>query len=357
MYPLWEPTIPFPARDGLSYPEGAVDVVVHRAGEDQYNFLHDAAVVAHDGALFAAWYNCPEGEMTGESCIRCRRSTDAGATWSAPEVITSDAANAGILYVPVAFLSHAGTLYAFVSNMIGPDLVTACEIFVLEPDSAVGAWRSAGFIAEGFLPNCAPVLMDDGHFIMAGRVAPSPGEKALIPAVAIGRAADPARPWEVLHLLPDGRAPGGAQLPYPETSVIVEGGEVTALVRNDHGNALLLLSTDYGRSSSPPQEHNFPIGAAKAYAGVLSTGQRYLLSNTPASGYRELLTLAVSRPGDTSFRAMWKIRDGYAGRLAAGPEWSYPCAVEHQGRLFIVYTSAKKHCVMTSAPISSLAAD
>jgi hypothetical protein len=37
------------------------------------------------------------------------------------------------------------------------------------------------------------------------------------------------------------------------------------------------------------------------YAGKLSTDQRYLLYTTPTPGYRELLTLAISRPGERIF--------------------------------------------------------
>jgi hypothetical protein len=52
---------------------------------------------------------------------------------------------------------------------------------------------------------------------------------------------------------------------------------------------------------------------------------------------------------------MWKVRDGYDSALKAGPEWSYPCAVEADRKLYIVYTSEKHHCVLTVIPLESLA--
>lgn len=145
-FSLWDESLPFPTRENVAVPDGATDVVVHRAGADGYDFLHDSAIVEHQGVLFAAWYNCPRGEMVGGSLIRGRRSQDGGRTWSGVEVIASDHRRQGIMYVPVAFLSHGSTLYAFVTNMKGgPDLVYDCEAFVL--DQKAPAWISRGFIA------------------------------------------------------------------------------------------------------------------------------------------------------------------------------------------------------------------
>jgi hypothetical protein len=52
---------------------------------------------------------------------------------------------------------------------------------------------------------------------------------------------------------------------------------------------------------------------------------------------------------------MWKLRDGYSTELKAGPEWSYPCAIEYDGKLRVVHTSEKHHCVLTEIPLKSLA--
>jgi hypothetical protein len=188
-FALWDEGMPFPTRESLDSPDGAKHVMVHRAGADAYNFLHDSAIVQHKGNLFAAWYNCPRGEMVGESLIRGRRSQDGGHTWSGVETIASDVRKQGIMYVPVAFLSHGGTLYAFITNMKGgPDLVHDCEAFVL--DEKTNAWTSRGFIAGPFLPNCTPQRMTDGSYIMAGRMADQRGRKPTIPAVAISRGED-----------------------------------------------------------------------------------------------------------------------------------------------------------------------
>jgi hypothetical protein len=70
-----------------------------------------------------------------------------------------------------------------------------------------------------------------------------------------------------------------------------------------------------------------------------------------------LLVIAVSRPGQAAMSKMWKLRDGPSQGLKAGPEWSYPCAIEFAGNLYVVYTSEKHHCVLTTVPLRSLAID
>ncbi len=356
IYALWDNNLPYPSQENMSYPIGAVDLMVHRAGTDNYNFLHDAAIVEHKNTLFAAWYNCPSGEMQESSLIRGRRSTDYGLTWSDVEIITSDKEKKGIMYVPVVFLSHNGILYAFISNMEGgPDLVTKCEVFILNEKN--NSWNSVGFITGPFLPNSSPIKMENNNFIMAGRMANKPGEKPTIPAVAISHSDSLTEQWDVVPLKYNGKLPSKENPDFPETTVIVDRNNITAFVRNHSQYPILFTSEDFGHTWSDPKAHNFPFASSKIYAGTLSTGQNFVLSNLVSKGYRDLLTLAVSYPGKKQFSKVWKIRDGYSNVIEAGSEWSYPCAIEYDEKLYIVYTSEKRHCCITIIPISSLKID
>jgi hypothetical protein len=86
------------------------------------------------------------------------------------------------------------------------------------------------------------------------------------------------------------------------------------------------------------------MAGSKPYAGVLSTGQRYLVCTTTAdSGNRRSpLTIAVSRPGEAVFSGIYRIRDAvHDGPGESGPECrlSYPYAVEQNGKLYVIYSN------------------
>ncbi len=116
--------------------------------------------------------NYPEREIVDASLIRGRRSRDGGITWSDVETIAEDS-DRKIFYVPNVFLSHKGTLWTFVLRMTGHDLPTQLEALAL--DEATNRWEPKGFITELFLPNCPPMRMSDGNFVMAGRIALATG--------------------------------------------------------------------------------------------------------------------------------------------------------------------------------------
>jgi hypothetical protein len=92
------------------------------------------------------------------------------------------------------------------------------------------------------------------------------------------------------------------------------------------------------------QESNLRMSASKPYAGKLSTGQRYLIGTISADcdNRRTPLTIAVSRPGESTFSALFRIREAITqqpgeshpeGRLA------YPYAVERDGKLYVGFSN------------------
>ena len=106
------------------------------------------------------------------------------------------------------------------------------------------------------------------------------------------------------------------------------------------------------------------MATSKPYAGVLSTRQRYLVCTTTADtgGGRSPLTIAVSKPGQSAFSKVFVIRHSVSektpGVSKKGIDFSYPYAVEHDGRLYVGYTH-KSHAANELAviPVTALQID
>jgi hypothetical protein len=206
------------------------------------------------------------------------------------------------------------------------------EAFVLDEEASL--WKSRGVVAaEGFWPMAEPVKMDDGNWILAG-LRVGAGNPA---AVAISKGDDFTR-WSVVPI----PKPEGIKM-WGESAIIVDGEEVLNLSRyGGKAVALVSVSRDYGRSWTEMRESNLPMATSKPYAGVLSTGQRYLIGNTTAGcGHsRDPLTIAVSRPGEKLVSKVWIIRRGQQEGLddPDGTRLCYPYAAEYDGHLYVVYS-------------------
>jgi hypothetical protein len=204
-------------------------------------------------------------------------------------------------------------------------------------------WQPKGVMVEdGFWALNQPVKMPDGYWIMAGACVGVYSEKTVNPpAVAISRGDDFTR-WDLVRIP---TAPGLGM--WGESAVIVEGPRVLNLARwGDQAQALVAVSDDYGRTWTPSAPGNLPMATSKPAAGVLSTGQRYLVCTTTAdSGKRRSpLTIAVSRSGEAVFSKVFTIRPAVfpegPGESTPAAALSYPCAVEHEGKLHVGYSNS-----------------
>lgn len=185
--------------------------------------------------------------------------------------------------------------------------------------------------------------MDDGHWILAGISAggdaPAGGKHPA--AVAISRGDDFLK-WDLVRI---SQIPGLGKV-WGESTVLVEGKRVTNVSRyGAEANALTATSEDYGRTWTLMRPSNLPMATSKPYAGVLSTGQRYLVCSTSADGggRRAPLTIAVSRPGETEFSKVFVIRHAFfpegPGESHERVSLSYPYAIEHEGHLYVGYSN------------------
>lgn len=345
-YALWDAEKAPPAASEAPLLEGVRFEVVkkHEPEVDGFNWLHGMACVWHKGLLYTFWGHNKGSENTPTEVAQGRHSTDGGRTWSPVWMVAPHTETEGRSHG--VFLSHKGVLWAFLARFgeAFANLRTEAYVLTNEPSGIEGAdldWELQGTVVEGFWPCDEPIRMADGNWIMAGMDIPD-GHKWAWPAVAISKG-DDFTTWDRV-LLPVDK---NLRDIWGESTVIVDEEEIMVIVRAGyrHDRALVSRSTDLGRTWSDVQWTNLPMPCTKAYAGILSTGQRYLIGTTVRDhgGQRHPLTIAVSKPGEKVFSNVFRIRDAVSpkgpGESAENARLSYPYAVEHENRLYVVYSN------------------
>ncbi len=359
---LWDPAQPVPAAADCTPLEGVQFAVVkpHEPQRDGYHWLHGAAVSWHRDELLVTFGQNRGSENTSTEVAHGRRSADGGKTWG-PLFGIDDGNPANPAVSHGVLLSHAGRLWAF--HGCFDDHMQRVHTRAYQRDELTGRWQPLGVVAEqGFWPLQEPLKMADGNWIMAGiSVSAGYGGPDDPAAVAISRGDDFSK-WDVVPI------PKPPELEmWGESTVIVDGASVLVIARWGRPIALAASSADYGRTWSMIRASNLPLAASKPYAGVLSTGQRYLIGTTTADAgnRRSPLTIAVSRPGEKWFSRIYQIRDAvHEGPGESDPKCrlSYPYAVEHAGQLYVAYSNDgarggnRNSAELAIIPIQSLAA-
>ena len=319
---------------------------------DGYRWLHGVAIVRHAGTLFASWGHNRGDENTATEIAQARRSKTNGESWEPVELVSSGGPDHAVSHG--VFLSRENELWLFCGRFQGKRKNTVMEAFRL--DSATDRWASQGVVAgNAFWPMAEPQKMTDGNWIIAGFQVDPPHA----PAVAISHGDDMTR-WDVI-LIPLTRGLGEI---WGESSVIVEGSRLLCIARyGEKAVALASESNDFGRHWSNLSETNLPMAPSKPYAGILSTGHRYVIGNTTRDcGHRrDPLTIALSKPGETEFSTVKVIR---RGKLAesndpVGTKLAYPYAKEYDGNLYVGYSvghlpANQNHAELAVIPLTEL---
>lgn len=355
---LWDPSVPFPEtlEDIPPLPYGTY-TYVQRGGAGTTQYLHEAGLAWFKGTLYAGWASARRDESAEDKMIRGRYSEDDGRTWSEDLVIAPEVEGRERREY-AAFAESDGKLWMFTTRIhsgwsfADPKL----EAFVLGEDGS--SWEELGVVAEDdFVATDKPRQLDNGRWIFAGMaMLPEAGRHVGRNRIAISEPNDLTR-WTVSGI----EHPEGMRFPF--VSFLVEGSDITAIMRNSRDTfALVSYSSDYGKTWTYARKTNVPMTGVKPFAGILSTGQRYLIACTPperGDHSRRALTILVSDPDEKQFSKIWKISRGepypmrFEGRgKGPGPsQWSYPKAVEHDGKLYVIYTVNKEDAEMAIIPI------
>ena len=350
--PLWDAQVKLPKAAELPVLDGVEFHVIKKKAPDVdgAKWTLGVGLAWHQGRLFASYGFNKGDENTPTEEAHVRVSDDAGKTWSAPVVMDQGEGNLGVSHG--VFLSHGGHLWAFMGAFYDHFQRTHTRAYWL--DETTGQWQAKGTVLnDGFWPMQEPQKMADGNWIMAGaRVAKGYDFSGDPPAVAISHGDDFTK-WDLVVLPLDRRL----RSVWGESTVIVKGRHITNISRYG-GKALALIATsdDFGRTWSTALPSNLPMATSKPYAGTLSTGQRYLVCTTTADtgGKRSPLTIAVSKPGESVLSQVFVIRRSLfpegPGVSSERADFSYPYAIEHDGRLYVGYTH-KSHAANELAVI------
>ncbi len=374
---IWDRRIPFPAAEDMEDLDAVTHVAVERAQAEGYHYLHESAMAFHQGVLHLGWANHRVAEFNiCDELLRGRRSADGGLTWGKPQTWVQRPDSGSISFNHPVLCAAQGKLWGFFVRWDGDmttrraiaEGLTCCdrggpqpstELFVFDDDRQ--AWTSQHVVIPGFLSFGAPIRLRNGNWLVSGELSWYEA------AVAISDGDDWTR-WRVVQI----PRPAEIDLLFPETTVIDQGHRLLAIVRPKGAQtASASESTDGGESWPPLRLSNFPLSESKPLGRRLSTGQHIMVTCGMETG-RSLLSIAVGEPGAATFSRIWKIRHqqyprrrffpGYlvGGKIqgdtrGAATEWSYPAAVEHDGKLYVSYTQGKEDCVLSIIPLTSLA--
>ncbi len=352
---LWDPQHDFPDPADLSAPAGIAHKVIE-PGKGPYLFLHEPALVLHGDCMFAAWNHSPLSESQPGTVVRWIRSEDGFGHWSPPVEMAPPLTGETTIWESAQLLSAGGRLWAFVGQVRpqprdSSNSGGAMVVFRFDEQSAT--WSQLGRV-EGFHPLNPPQRSSGGNWLMGGQFNLNRSR------IAISRGDDLTR-WNVVEI----PSTPEHNIHYAETSLIVNGGDVTALVRNEGPTLLTSKSRDGGRTWQPLGPSNLPASSSKTCAGTFSTDQRYLvLSMRPTSPQmrpRDVLAMAVSPPGGEYFTRIVAIRadtppDPQVAQYPKGRGWAYPSVLEHAGRVYVAYSATKEQCCLTVLPVDGLSA-
>lgn len=350
MTTLWSATDPVPTAEDMPDLDVVTHVAVARARPGGWHYLHETALARHADRFHLVWAAHPTCEANEiEESLRGSSSADALA-WDEPVSVRTPPEGGGHSWNHPVLWSDAGVLWGFFTRWRAR-----------RPETAImrweGSWQDTGAVIPGLIPFNPPLRLADGSLAMSGEFGWNEG------AVALSRG-DPLS-WAVVRLPLDPAIP----LRFPEVTLWERADALLAIFRpGKPGPMPVCRSVDGGRTWSPPEASDLAAGDSKPLSLRLSTGQQILLSNDPVAG-RTLLRIAASGRDGAGLRRMWKLRHQafprrrLFGGWGSGPlvghqtEWSYPSAVEWDGRLFVSYSQGKEDAALSIVPIAALAVE
>lgn len=300
----------------------------------QFGFLHEAAIIAYHGVLYASWYNCRTNELQGYTPICGKRSYDGGETWSDLEIICEDKSEK-ILYCPPVYGICDDKLYMLVNQMVAPDHMHALDLYVLNNET-----EQFDFVWSRPIPfklNTNVVRLPNGKLMLPGRIAELDGFPNT-PAVLISDDGKIDTQWRLVKIAENGDLPDGRALVHPEISVMRVDETLYMFNRNDQRKVpIVYTSKDYGEHWSEAIGHDIPYVSTKIYAGNLTGGENYLIANIDEFDRSKLAVYFTDKNG-AKFKKRIILFDKKTTKRKGATACHYPAAYESDGKLYIIAT-------------------
>jgi hypothetical protein len=307
------------------------------------------AYLAHfDGKFWAIWSTGRVDEDSPSQFVRYATSAD-GHTWSAPQTLVPDpdGEDGPLRWMANGIYVEDGRLYALATRNEGVrDGMIWADASVIRFVWTGDEWRRDQVYAADALVYFPPTKIAGRDFV----VWRNPQAHFATAYRAAG-----ATQWTVTPI------PG----PFPayrlsETAHYVDADGIMHLIIRDQGATRRIyhsVSYDAGATWTIPVKTNYPDGMVKNFADRLASGWFYLINNPRAGAGRPRDPLAISFSRDGwSFGNPRVLRRGapplrYPGKHKDADSFQYSHAIEHDGRLWVIYATNKEDIEVSSYPL------
>jgi hypothetical protein len=325
---------------------------VYRGVERTSGFNLHSYIAHFDGRFWAMWSSSGVGEEDPDQRVLYASSLD-GHKWSEAAELVADPDGPGGpgRWIARGIFPSEGKLTALAAYIESADyrLRGRSEVWknlsLRRFEWTGSTWEPRGVYAENCMNNFPPERLN-GLLALVCRDSSMNLRMAL---------ADSPGAWKYVPIASD---PPFHRMDEP-TYYATAAGEVHMIVRDNTRSGFLLraLSTDHGRTWSRPVRTDYPDATSKNFPGRLSNGWYYLINN-PNQQARDPLAISFSRDGWTFDRAM-AIRKNpparrFAGRAKGSRSVQYPHAIEHNGSLWVIYSTNKEDIDIAEIPLSKL---
>lgn len=325
---------------------------VYQAKQGEYQFNLHSYVTRFENKFWVIWSSGLRDEDSNGQLIRYATSTD-GHTWSEGQVLAPDpdGMEGPGRYIARGIFVADGKLTALAAYVEGTREAGGVpgwprlRLMRFEWDGS--KWREAGVFLDNCMNNYPPRKFG-GEWFMTCRDSLRKMYFARSASLTNGS-------WKVTPMPLEGR-----QDNLSEPSEYTGPDGVAHLIFRDQGKSGRLrhsVSRDNGVTWSPAVLTNYPDATSKNFSGRLSNGWYYLINN-PAPKSRDPLAISFSRDGwtfsDPKILRTKPPAQRYRGQSKGSGSIQYPHAMEHDGSLWVIYSTNKEDIEITGYPLRLL---